>query len=114
MLHFPKFAEMRKPGTAHGGHVMQKLLHLLFAGAFSLYIPAQSATSVELIGVDGTFPLPIYNKWFEEYGTSHRGVRFHYLPTGSAEGISNPSSGRADFGARDVPMKDEGVIDGLD
>jgi phosphate transport system substrate-binding protein len=64
---------------------------------------------VELIGVDGTFPLPIYNKWFEEYGTSHRGVRFHYLPTGSAEGISNASSGRADFGARDVPMKDEGL-----
>jgi len=42
----------------------QKLLNLLFALAFTLYATAQSATSVELVGVGYTFPLPLYTKWF--------------------------------------------------
>jgi phosphate transport system substrate-binding protein len=85
----------------------QKLVSLLFALAFARYAPAQGATSVDLVGVGGTFPLPIYAKWFAEYGTSNAGVQFHYLPRGSAEGISNVSNGRSDFGGSDVPMNDE-------
>jgi phosphate transport system substrate-binding protein len=65
------------------------------------------ATSVELIGVGGTFPLPIYTKWFEEYRALHRGVRFRYLPAGSAEGIHQASNGMSDFGGSDVPLTDE-------
>ena len=51
--------------------------------------------------------MPIYTKWFAEYGTSNGGVQFHYLPRGSAEGISNASSGSIDFGGSEVPMNDE-------
>ncbi len=65
------------------------------------------ATSVELIGVGGTFPLPIYTKWFEEYRTLHRGVRFRYFPAGSAEGIHQASNGMSHFGGSDVPLTDE-------
>jgi phosphate transport system substrate-binding protein len=85
----------------------QKLVSLLFALAFAQYAPAQAATSVDLVGVGGTFALPIYTKWFAEYRTSNGGVQFHYLPRGSAEGISNVSSGGADFGGSEVPMNDE-------
>ena len=84
-----------------------KLVSLLFALALAQHAPAQGATSVDLVGVGGTFPLPIYAKWFREYGTSNAGVQFHYLPRGSAEGISNVSKGRSDFGGSDVPMNDE-------
>jgi phosphate transport system substrate-binding protein len=87
--------------------VKQKLASLLFALAFAQYAPAQGATSVDLVGVGGTFALPIYTKWFAEYGRSYSGVKFHYLPRGSAEGISNVSSGSTDFGGSDVPMNDE-------
>jgi phosphate transport system substrate-binding protein len=85
----------------------QKLVSLLFALAFARYAPAQGATSVDLVGVGGTFALPIYTKWFAEYGTSNGGVQVHYLPRGSAEGISNVSSGSCDFGGSEVPMNDE-------
>lgn len=85
----------------------QKLVSLLFALALAQYAPAQGVTSVDLVGVGGTFALPIYTKWFAEYGTSNGGVQFHYLPRGSAEGISNASSGSIDFGGSDVPMNDE-------
>jgi ABC-type phosphate transport system substrate-binding protein len=90
-----------------GGQLKPKLVSLLFALALAQYAPAQSATSVDLVGVGGTFPLPIYAKWFAEYGTSNAGVQFHYLPRGSAEGISNVSNGRSDFGGSDVPTNDE-------
>ena len=82
-------------------------MSLLFALGLAQYAPAQSATSVDLVGVGGTLPLPIYARWFAEYGTSNAGVQFHYLPRGSAEGISNVSNGRSDFGGGDVPMNDE-------
>jgi|ERR1700730_312174 len=64
--------------TIHGSRVVtQKLLNLLFRLAFALYAPAQSATSVELVGVGDTFPLPLYTKWSEEYGALHPGVQVH-------------------------------------
>ena len=85
----------------------QKLVSLLFALAFAQYAPAQGATSVDLVGVGGAFALPIYTKWFAEYGTSNGGVQFHHLPRGSAEGNSNVSSGSTDFGGSEVPLNVE-------
>jgi ABC-type phosphate transport system substrate-binding protein len=31
-----------------------------------------------LIGVGGTFPLPVYTVWFEHYEIAHPGCRFRY------------------------------------
>jgi len=76
---------------------------LLFALALAQYAPAQGVTSDDLVGVGGTFALAIDTKWFAEYGTSTGGVQFHYLPRGSAQGISNASSGSIDFGGSKVP-----------
>lgn len=53
----------------------QKLVSLLFALAFAQYAPAQAATSVDLVGFGGTFALPIFPKWFAEYGTSNQTTR---------------------------------------
>ena len=64
------------------------------------------ATSVRLVGVGGTFPFPIYQKWIDEYGRSHPGVHFQYVPAGSAEGIDQASNGMSDFGGSDVPLTD--------
>ena len=63
-----------------GGQLKPKLVRLLFALALAQYAPAQGATSVDLVGVGGTFPLPIYAKWFAEYGTSNAGVSFTTCP----------------------------------
>jgi ABC-type phosphate transport system substrate-binding protein len=54
-------------------------LCLLVALTCAAYAPAQIIDTVEMLGVGGTFPLPIYSKWFEEYGKLHRGAHFRYL-----------------------------------
>ena len=90
-----------------GGQLKPKLVSLLFALAFGAVRPRSRCNQCRSVGVGGTFPLPIHAKWFREYGTSNAGVQFPYLPRGSAEGISNVSNGRSDFGGSDVPMNDE-------
>jgi phosphate transport system substrate-binding protein len=82
-------------------------LSLLVALTCAAYAPAQIIANVEMLGVGGTFPLPIYSKWFEEYGKLHRGAHFRYLAWGSGEGVRQTSKGASDFGGSDVPMTDE-------
>jgi phosphate transport system substrate-binding protein len=62
-----------------------------------------------LIGVGGTFPLPVYTVWFEHYEMAHPGCRFRYLPSGSGVGVDQVSSGAADFGGTDAPMTDREI-----
>jgi phosphate transport system substrate-binding protein len=53
-----------------------------------------------------TFPMPIYQKWFEEYRKAHPDVQINYGGGGSGAGISQLTNGTVDFGASDMPMKD--------
>jgi phosphate transport system substrate-binding protein len=70
-----------------------------------LAIPAFSQT--KLTGAGATFPNPIYQKWFSEYGKAHSDVQINYQSIGSGGGIRQVSEGTVDFGASDGPMSDE-------
>jgi phosphate transport system substrate-binding protein len=70
-----------------------------------LTVPAFSQT--KLTGAGATFPNPIYQKWFSEYGKAHSDVQINYQSIGSGGGIRQVSEGVVDFGASDGPMTDE-------
>ncbi|SRR5712692_1414064 len=77
--------------------------------ALCLGASAQSSAKLQLIGVGGTFPLPVYSKWFLECERNHPAWELRYLPAGSGEGIKQVSSGAADFAGSDVPMTDREI-----
>jgi phosphate transport system substrate-binding protein len=65
---------------------------------------SQNVTNIQLVGVGSTNPLAIYSLWFREFEKTRPNLYFSYLPSGSSDGIDMVSSGKADFGATEVPM----------
>ena len=66
-----------------------------------------TASAQSLNGAGATFPNPIYQKWFTEYSSAHKGVQINYQSLGSGAGIRQLIAGTVDFGASDGPMTDE-------
>jgi phosphate transport system substrate-binding protein len=66
--------------------------------------PASGGTP-PLKGAGATFPAPIYEKWFADFGR-RTGARVSYDAVGSGEGILQFTARRVDFGASDVPLND--------
>jgi len=66
-----------------------------------------AAGVVSIQGAGGTFPWPIYQKWFESYRQSHSDVRIVYDPIGSEAGIRLLTEGSIDFAGSDMPLSDE-------
>ncbi len=60
--------------------------------------------AVSIQGEGGTFPLPLYNRWIEEYGRVAPATRVGYTGSGSANGQRAIREGTADFGGTDLPM----------
>jgi len=58
-------------------------------------------------GAGATFPNPIYQKWFDEFGQKNGKAKINYTPIGSGAGIKQITEGTVDFGASDGPMSDE-------
>jgi len=69
------------------------------------------AVAQHLTGAGGTFPNPIYQRWFTEYSKVHPGVQINYQSVGSGAGIRQISQGIVDFGASDGPMTDKQLAD---
>ena len=63
--------------------------------------------TIALNGAGATFPYPLYSKWMSEYNRMNPEVRINYQSIGSGGGIRQAVAGTIDFGATDVPMKDE-------
>jgi phosphate transport system substrate-binding protein len=82
-------------------------LKLIAAAGLAASIFTLSAAAQQLNGAGGTFPNPIYQKWFSEYAASHPGVQINYQAVGSGAGIRQASQGLVDFGASDGPMTDQ-------
>jgi phosphate transport system substrate-binding protein len=59
-----------------------------------------------LNGAGGTFPAPLYQKWFDEYARN-TGVQVNYQAIGSGGGIQGIQNQTIDFGASDAPMTDD-------
>lgn len=74
-------------------------------GCVLLAIPMVAQTNLN--GAGATFPYPIYSKWFSEYHNLHPDIQINYQSLGSGAGIRQVMEATVDFGASDMPMKDE-------
>jgi len=72
----------------------------LCMGAFA----AHAADSVT--GAGASFPAPIYSKWAEAYNKA-TGNQINYQSVGSGAGIKQIKEKTVDFGASDMPLKDD-------
>jgi phosphate transport system substrate-binding protein len=83
--------------------VIRRIVVVLVCLAFTLPVLGQTA----LTGAGATFPYPIYSKWFSDYSKLHPNVQINYQSIGSGGGINQLKAGTVDFGASDMPLKDE-------
>jgi phosphate transport system substrate-binding protein len=60
----------------------------------------------DVTGAGATFPAPLYAKWASEYNKS-TGVKINYQSVGSGAGIRQIEAKTVDFGASDMPLKDD-------
>jgi phosphate transport system substrate-binding protein len=72
-----------------------------FALTFSGLAAAQDVT-----GAGATFPAPLYAKWASDYNKA-TGARINYQSVGSGAGLRQIDAKTVDFGASDMPLKDE-------
>ncbi|MDT7836686.1 phosphate ABC transporter substrate-binding protein PstS [Aquabacterium sp. OR-4] len=72
-----------------------------------------AAQAQDVTGAGATFPAPLYAKWADAYNKA-TGARINYQSVGSGAGIKQIKSKTVDFGASDMPLKDEDLAkDGL-
>ena len=67
---------------------------------------ATAASALEITGAGATFPYPVYAKWAEAY-KAQTGISLNYQSIGSGGGIKQIEAKTVDFGASDMPLKEE-------
>ena len=83
---------------------MRRLSAVLAAAV--LIAPVLNARATDITGAGATFPYPIYAKWAEAY-KAKTGVGMNYQSIGSGGGIAKIKAKTVDFGASDMPLKQE-------
>ena len=74
---------------------------------------AGAAAAQDVTGAGATFPAPLYAKWADAYNKA-TGARINYQSVGSGAGLNQIRSKTVDFGASDMPLKDDALAkDGL-
>ena len=68
--------------------------------------PAPTSGGAGVTGAGASFPAPLYTKWAADYNKA-TGVKINYQSVGSGAGIKQIESKTVDFGASDMPLKDE-------
>jgi phosphate transport system substrate-binding protein len=76
----------------------------IFLAAGMAVLPLAQAQDVT--GAGATFPAPLYAKWADGYNKA-TGARINYQSVGSGAGIRQIKAKTVDFGATDMPLKDE-------
>jgi phosphate transport system substrate-binding protein len=81
---------------------------VLRAAALStaLFSTVAAVQAQDVTGAGATFPAPLYAKWADAYNKA-TGVRINYQSVGSGAGIRQIKAKTVDFGASDMPLKDE-------
>lgn len=82
-----------------------KLVKSAIAGVAALAF-AGAAFAVDITGAGATFPAPVYNKWAADYNKATQ-TKVNYQGIGSSGGIKQITAKTVDFGASDMPLKDE-------
>jgi phosphate transport system substrate-binding protein len=67
---------------------------------------SQTAMAGDITGAGATFPYPVYAKWAEAY-KAKTGISLNYQSIGSGGGIKQIEANTVDFGASDMPLKEE-------
>jgi phosphate transport system substrate-binding protein len=83
----------------------QVAMKILLVSVASLFI-ASTGYAQDVTGAGATFPAPLYSKWASEYNKS-TGVKINYQSVGSGAGIRQIEAKTVEFGASDMPLKDE-------
>lgn len=63
----------------------------------------------KLKGAGGTFPAPIYQRWFEDYEEIDPKAQIGYDAVGSGEGIKRLEAGSVDFAGSEMPLSDQAM-----
>ncbi len=74
--------------------------------AFVAALLPLSAQAADITGAGATFPAPIYGKWAEAYQKA-TGNKINYQSIGSGGGIKQIVAKTVDFGASDMPLKQD-------
>ncbi len=77
--------------------------------ALSLGLAGFGAQAAEITGAGASFPAPVYAKWADAYQKA-TGNKVNYQSIGSGGGIKQINAKTVDFGASDMPLKQE-VLD---
>ena len=81
--------------------------------ATTLGAVAATAFAQDVTGAGATFPAPLYAKWADAYNKAI-GARMNYQSVGSGAGLNQIRAKTVDFGASDMPLKDDQLAkDGL-
>ena len=85
-----------------------------FIAVVSCLVSVGSASfAQDVTGAGATFPAPLYAKWADAYNKAN-GARLNYQSVGSGAGLNQIRAKTVDFGASDMPLKDEQLAkDGL-
>lgn len=79
----------------------------------ALSLAGAAAVAQDVTGAGATFPAPIYAKWADAYHKA-TGAKMNYQSVGSGAGIRQIKAKTVDFGASDMPLKDDELAkDGL-
>ena len=81
-------------------------LSMTVALGFSGFSFATLAAAQDVTGAGASFPAPLYAKWAADYNKA-TGVKINYQSVGSGAGIKQIDAKTVDFGASDMPLKDD-------
>ncbi|HET8694649.1 MAG TPA: phosphate ABC transporter substrate-binding protein PstS [Aquabacterium sp.] len=76
------------------------------AAAVAIALISTSVFAEDVTGAGASFPAPVYAKWASMFNTA-TGIRINYQSVGSGAGIKQINAKTVDFGASDMPLKDE-------
>jgi phosphate transport system substrate-binding protein len=70
------------------------------------FVMSFTANAQDATGAGASFPAPLYSKWASDYNKA-TGVKINYQSVGSGAGIKQIEAKTVDFGASDMPLKDD-------
>ncbi|MDE1997829.1 MAG: phosphate ABC transporter substrate-binding protein PstS [Burkholderiales bacterium] len=83
------------------------------AAVVAVALISTSVFAEDVTGAGASFPAPVYAKWASMFNTA-TDIRINYQSVGSGAGIKQINAKTVDFGASDMPLKDEELAkDGL-
>jgi phosphate transport system substrate-binding protein len=87
---------------------MKKAIHILTLAMTSvgLFVASNAAQAQDIVGAGASFPAPLYAKWAADYN-KETGIKVNYQSVGSGAGLKQIEAKTVDFGASDMPLKDE-------